>query len=90
VAHWLTSTQGPSNGQLKKMMEFLMIKSSQMDCMSRIYLQHNLGPRLPKTSSCCQEAHGVQHAMTAFNFIAQRKHTKTVKMTKGSCNIAAM
>ena len=35
VAHWLTSTQGPSNGQLKMMMEFLMIGSSQIHSMSR-------------------------------------------------------
>ncbi len=79
VAHWLTFTQEPSNGQLKMAMEFLMIWSSQMDSVSRIHLQrcylHSIGPRLPRASSLCQEAHGDQHTMAAFNFIGLKEST---------------
>jgi hypothetical protein len=33
---------------------------------------HSTGPRLPKTSSLCQEAHGVQHIMIASNSIGTK------------------
>ena len=76
VAHWLTFTQGPSNGQLKMMMEFLMIGSSQMHSMSRNHLQscylHSIGPRLLKTSSLSPEELGVQHTMIVFSFSGLR------------------
>jgi hypothetical protein len=77
VAHWLRFTQGPSSGQLKMMMEFLMIGSSQVVSMSRIHLQsgclQSIGPRLLKTSSLCQEEHGIQHIMIAFSFSGLRE-----------------
>ncbi|KAI2500681.1 hypothetical protein MHU86_13764 [Fragilaria crotonensis] len=38
-------------------------------------LFHSIGPRLPKTSSLCQEAHGVQHTMTAFNYTGPKDST---------------
>ena len=52
VVHWLTSTQGPSNGQLK-MIGSLMTLSFPINALSRIHLQscyvHSIEPRLPKT-----------------------------------------
>jgi hypothetical protein len=33
---------------------------------------HSIGPRLPKTSSLCQEAHGVLHIMIASNSIGTK------------------
>jgi hypothetical protein len=53
VAHYLRYTQGPSSGQLKMMMEFLMIWSSQMDSITKritfkAVVSTALGPDCPR------------------------------------------